>query len=300
MGLDLASVQLLCCAKNVGVDFTDTLMIGRQEVLCASEEIRGALSTAAIAEYMDENLCRGQFGERLYRLLGAENVYSLDGSDYEDASFVSDLNAPCPDSLKNRFSLVHDGGTLEHVFNISQAYKNCMEMVRVGGSFIQITAANNFMGHGFWQISPETIFRIFSQENGFIIKAVLLRVVAKNGKWYQVLDPAQIGWRAELINSQRTYICTIAQRVEEVSVLKSYPYQSDYTRAWERAKSDQPVRVRGAPKRFFLHRAIPRTVRKALRMTLDSFKGNPLGFDQPYYKYISDDDLMRGRFGTCL
>jgi hypothetical protein len=72
------------------------------------------------------------------------------------------------------FSVVYDGGTIEHVFNAVQAFKNGMEMVRVGGHFIQVNPANNFMGHGFWQFSPELIYRVFSAENGFNIRGVFL------------------------------------------------------------------------------------------------------------------------------
>ena len=78
------------------------------------------------------------------------------------ATIIHDLNRPIPDDLRGRFGLVYDGGTLEHIFHISQALKNCMEMVRVGGHFAQCTVANNFTGHGFWQVSPELIFPPFS------------------------------------------------------------------------------------------------------------------------------------------
>jgi hypothetical protein len=69
-----------------------------------------------------------------------------------------------------QFSVVYGAETIEHVFNILQAFKNCMEMVCVSGHF---NVANNYMGHGFWQFGPELIYRIFSRENGFQIKAVL-------------------------------------------------------------------------------------------------------------------------------
>jgi 2-polyprenyl-3-methyl-5-hydroxy-6-metoxy-1,4-benzoquinol methylase len=65
------------------------------------------------------------------------------------------MNLPISETLRQRYSVVYDGGKLEHVFNQPQALKNCMEMVRVGGYFLQTNTANKFMGHGFWQFSPE-------------------------------------------------------------------------------------------------------------------------------------------------
>ena len=114
-------------------------------------------------------------GEPLFKLLGAQQVCSLDASDYEQATYICDLNQPCPSNLIQKFSVVHDGGSLEHVFNLPQALKNCMQMVRIGGHFIQLTTANNFMGHGFWQLSPEAIYRTFSEANGYSIKLYAVR-----------------------------------------------------------------------------------------------------------------------------
>jgi hypothetical protein len=32
MGIDTPPIQLLCCAKSIGVDFSETMMVGRQTV----------------------------------------------------------------------------------------------------------------------------------------------------------------------------------------------------------------------------------------------------------------------------
>jgi hypothetical protein len=63
MGLDLPSVQLLCCAKNIGVDFSDSLMIGRQEILCEPQEAKKTFNAAGIERPWTEEIRRGQFGD---------------------------------------------------------------------------------------------------------------------------------------------------------------------------------------------------------------------------------------------
>jgi hypothetical protein len=78
----------------------------------------------------------GGWGEAFFRLLGAQRVDSIDASSIEGASLIHDLNTPIDDSLKERFSLIYDGGTLEHLFNLPQALRNCMEMLRLGGYFV--------------------------------------------------------------------------------------------------------------------------------------------------------------------
>ena len=74
----------------------------------------------------------GGWAEAFFHLLGARSVASLDASPFEGASLIQDLNLPIDESLKERFSVVFDGGTLEHIFNVPQALRNCMEMLREG------------------------------------------------------------------------------------------------------------------------------------------------------------------------
>jgi hypothetical protein len=147
------------------------------------------------AEFLRES---DGYAEKFFRLLGAEHVTSFDKSDYRVASSLHDMNTPIDGSLKNRFSAVLDAGTIEHVFNFPQAISNCMEMVKVGGHFIQVTVANNFIGHGFYQFSPELMYRVFSADNGFAAEAVVLHEMLGGGKWYRMHDSVARGHRVEL------------------------------------------------------------------------------------------------------
>src|SRR5262249_13058363 len=116
----------------------------------------------------------GGYCEGFLKRLGASEVVSVDASDYEGASVVHDMNQPVPASMYESFTAVIDSGTLEHVFNFPVAVKNCMEMVSRGGHFLGITPANNLMGHGFYQFSPELLYRIFSPANGYQIRKLMI------------------------------------------------------------------------------------------------------------------------------
>ena len=89
----------------------------------------------------------------------------MDFSAYEGAAILHDLNEPVGDELKEKFTFVLDGGTLEHIFNFPVAITGAMEMVAVGGHLAIVTGGNNFFGHGFYQFSPELFFRAFNLEN---------------------------------------------------------------------------------------------------------------------------------------
>jgi hypothetical protein len=289
MGIDYPSAQLLCCAKNIGVDFSDTMTVGRQHVLLPPDATASILSAIGTPRELASAIMAGQFAEPLFALLGAKQISSVDASDYEQATHIHDFNQPLPASLANRFSVVHDGGTIEHVFNIQQAFKNCMEMVRVNGHFIQVNEANNYMGHGFWQFCPELIYRIFSRENGFQIKAVLLH----DGTWYKVDDPAVHHCRVELMNDRPTYICTIAQRVEDRRIFARFPQQSDYVEAWKQTLEPRHE-TRSSLPRFSIRRMISRPIKKLVRPGRNAVKTTG-PFDRPYYHRISDHDFVRGR-----
>jgi hypothetical protein len=294
MGIDLPSVQLLCCAKQMGVDFSETVTIGRQ-TFASNPDIASEILSQIRLPKLD--LKEGQFSEPFFKLLGASGVSSIDASDFEQATIVHDLNTPLPAHLSQRFSAVHDGGSIEHVFNAPQAFKSCMEMVRLGGHFIQVNCGNNYMGHGLWQFSPELMFRMFSPENGFLIKAVLLHsptgmnnMGTQLGKWYFVTDPAQCRSRVELINDVPTYICTIAQRVTAADIFAKPPMQSDYVASW----SGNKAAPQKAPRSF--RDIIPGPVKRVARFAINSLRPKPDPFDKPYYKYVPDHDLVAGIF----
>lgn len=101
--------------------------------------------------------------EPLARALGAGNVSSCDFSGYEKATLIHDLNVPIGPEWHERFDMVIDGGTLEHVFNFPVAIANCMNLVKTGGHLLLFSPSNNMCGHGFYQFSPELFFRVLAK-----------------------------------------------------------------------------------------------------------------------------------------
>jgi hypothetical protein len=299
VGLDVALIELLCCAKSIGVDFSETLTIGRQTIVNHPSDFVAPLLAIGISKEMLSEIRLWDFGEPLFKLLGARQVCSLDASDYEQATYICDLNKSCSEHLRKKFSMVVDGGSLEHVFNVPQAFKNCMEMVRIGGYFVQVTNANNFMGHGFWQFSPEALYRIFSPENGFLTKVMLLREAVRGGAWHQVTDPASCG-RVELVNLRPTYICTIAQRSSDQEIFSIWPQQSDYVRIWKEGYTSGDRKYKSIP--AHIRRMVPESIKNIVKEAQYRFerpeniaRSTFFPFRRPYYRYISARDLVRGR-----
>lgn len=307
MGLDTASVMFLCGARSAGVDFTRTAMIGRQSFFPEPAALGRVFGALGIDEDANKFAREHAYGERFFSLLGAQEITSLDYSSYEDASVIHDMNLPVPHELRDRFSVVYDGGTIEHVFNIPQAFKNCMDMVEVGGHFVQTNVANNWTGHGFWQFSPELLFRMFTPANGFEIEAVLMHEVVPGGAWYAVADPDEIKSRVELRNNVPTYILTVARRVSRAEIFAKPPIQSDYVGLWERSEqsrskapqSPAPRRARskaGVRDSKAWQRFLPSAVKRALQK-LTIIKPDPPEkgtFQDSCYQRISEEALLGG------
>ena len=229
------------------------------------------------------------YSERFFELLGSERVESMDASDYEKATIIHDLNLPVPSSLHGRFTCVVDGGTIEHVFHFPNAIKSCMDMLAVGGHYIGLTPANNQMGHGFYQFSPELYYRVFSAENGFEVRTMLVRSASE---WYEVADPKTLRERTELVNAVPVTLVVIARKNKVVDVLQT-PQQSDYVAAWKsqdlNLSANDPDRPSNA--RRFARRILPRRVKTWIRsitaLTKDTEKVAGLGtIDTKHFKRV--------------
>jgi hypothetical protein len=232
MGIDRYFAEFLGCAHKAGVDFSRTATLGRLNLFVDHRSLSAVLKENCGRVSDDEvravRTASDGYAEEFLKRLGAKETISVDASAYEGASLVHDMNVPIGDEHKRKFSAVIDGGTLEHVFNFPVAIKNCMQMLDVGGHFFAHTMANNFMGHGFYQFSPELFYRVFSPENGFRVhRVVVFEQRVGRPRWYEAADPNDINERVELINGRPTYLFVHAERVADVPIFAAAPQQAD-------------------------------------------------------------------------
>jgi SAM-dependent methyltransferase len=152
------------------------------------------------------------------------------------------MNLPVPVHFRESFDLVYDGGTLEHIYNFPQAVTNCMDMLRVSGLLVISTPSNNFLGHGFYQFSPELFYRLFSPENGFRVERMLAFDCARGGPRYEVRDPKEMGRRVELLATGcRVQLWVEARKIRPVAHDQfAVPQQSDYVRQWTKRENSEP------------------------------------------------------------
>jgi hypothetical protein len=279
VGLDLHGIKFLLYAKSLGVDFSETATIGRQYLYIEPSTLKKILSSFNY-QVDDNNLElifkeNNGYAETFLRYIGANIIDSFDYSNYEGASHIHDMNLAIPDIYKDKYNVVIDGGALEHIFNFPVAIKNCMEMIKVGGYYLAITPGNNFMGHGFYQFSPELLFRIFTKENGYkVVKLIVFET--SNLQWFSVKDPFELKERMTLENQFPLYILVIAKKVSYVEIFKNTPQQSDYSLIWNGEKLSELDSISATKKQnqimlYYLVRMItPRYIKSKLKNIINN------------------------------
>jgi len=198
----------------------------------------------------------GETENFLRAFLGAGSIEALDYSDYEGAQLLHDMNQPVAEDMVGRFDVVYDGGTLEHIFNFPTAIANLMRMTKVGGRVFMSTPANNFFGHGFYQFSPELMFRVFAPENGFEIRTVQVLEtrypspeLSRNRIAYEVADPAAVHGRVGLLTKRPVLMLVEARKLEHKRLFAHMPLQSDYVAGWKAAQDAAGSAAAAAPPR---------------------------------------------------
>ena len=290
MGVDAKAAQFLLAARALGVSFARTATIGRQHLFVSPSWLRRRLRAVDInlsaAEVAELFAAADGFAEPFLQLLGADDVVSVDASDYEGATRVVDLNGTLPATLEGAFSAVLDAGTLEHVFDFPAAVRNCMRMAAPNGHVLSVTPANNLAGHGFYQFSPELFYRVFTEANGFRVERMLITEVSSS-RWYEVLDPSTVGRRVQFRTFRPVYLCVVARRVADRPILGAPPQQSDYVAAWN---------ARSSPARFIpAELYLPHRIARALRSLYHLAQATLLPFDRRALRPVAIGNLMAPR-----
>ena len=159
MGISINIAIQLARIAPLLKDCKSGVMLGRQAMhfrppdwkprLIASLETLG-INTTEEEIFQDDGFCEAYLSK-----IGWPKMESLDFSDIEGAEYIHDLSYPINENLEQRFDLIYDGGTTEHVFDIASAFRNVDAMLKDGGIFVSCVGADGWFGHGFYQIGPD-------------------------------------------------------------------------------------------------------------------------------------------------
>jgi SAM-dependent methyltransferase len=232
MGIDQHNLAFLAHAQDLGVSFERTLAIGRQALFVedrALESFRRLRGLPPLQMPLAQPGRPPYFEPLIEQWFGGRQVDAVDASPYENAKLIHDMNEPWPadSAARGQYDAVLDYGCLEHVFNFPVAWRNLVDLCRVGGHILHALPANNLSGHGFYQFSPELFFNLYQPERGFEVKALFFSMKAEPRCWWRVASPLQVRRRVNLCNGHEVYVLVLAQKLREPGVLPP-PQQSDY------------------------------------------------------------------------
>lgn len=268
MGLSYSDLEQLLALRDRGTTFTRTLTIGRQNVYLHPRERADLVRRFGLGPMFerDTRVFGGYCDDGLREALGIAELDTMDASGYEGASLIHDLNTPVGADLEQRFDAVIDGGSLEHIFNVSTALANLMRMARVGGVVYLSNPANNLCGHGFFQFSPELMFRVFSEQSGFEVERVAMVgatfpvvELTRRRSVVDVVDPEVVRSRVNRMSLGPVVLTVTARKVRHMeNPFATPPQQSDYTTRWTEGQ------VHGAEDNRGRFQALPGPVRNWL------------------------------------
>jgi hypothetical protein len=230
MGIDPLSMKFLLYARKFG-DFKNTITIGRHNFWEIS--VRD-LKNLPQTECQKRHLRRNEYyvEELLKDCFGSSIVDSIDISEFEGATIIHDMNIEIPDELIGKYDTVIDGGTIEHIYNIPQALDNVSYLCKPGGQIIHMLPANNQCGHGFWQMSPELFFSLYSEKNGYKSTDVFLARPSNQKYFYKVIRP-EIGKRVNIYSHDEVLLYIRSVR-KEMEFSHKDVQQSDYVYLWNK------------------------------------------------------------------
>ncbi len=232
MGIDIHNLNLLAHAQDLGVCYEHTLAIGRQALFIEPFELedhRRLRGLPPLQEPPRASTAPRYFEPLMQQWLGAQEAESVDVSAYEQATHIHDMNLPWPEPSAQRgaYDAVLDFGCLEHVFDFPTAWRNCVDLCKVGGHVFHSLPANNLAGHGFYQFSPELFFNLYRPDNGFELRGLWFAVKGDRLRWWKVANPMEVKRRVNLCNGHEVYMLVLARKLRETGPLAA-PQQSDY------------------------------------------------------------------------
>jgi len=99
-----------------------------------------------------------------FEMMGMSDYADMDKFDSDKPTYLHDMNLPVPGNLRESQSLILDGGTIEHIFDVRQVMENIVQMLKPGGCVVHISSYS--IDHGFYGLSP-CLFYDFYSANGF-------------------------------------------------------------------------------------------------------------------------------------
>jgi hypothetical protein len=237
------------------------ITFGVQKVKATCEDARRRLARAGIRPAAVSSAGNDRIGqEALFQMLGYERVESLDYYAAEGPTHIHDLNQPVPEALRQRFDLVYDGGTTEHCFSVAECLGNAVRLLRQGGRVIHHLPLNNWVDHGFYQLSP-TLFFDFYEANGFDEPQLWLHFMNGRKESFIAYDPGADDRLPYRLGGSASVLAFFTARKVQAGDAIVFPVQGRYRRTFGGEKVRHPAPRSVSAMRRLYRSILKRTLR---------------------------------------
>ena len=200
MGLGVGAVQNILELNNLGYfkNSKSVIEIGSQNLHLNIADLKDLFDTAGLNNNLEENFpdvknwpfspkCQSKY---LWEAMGINDYKCID-MDGENNAIVHDLNKPFGDKSKfNKFDIVTDFGSCEHVFNVGECYKTMHNLTKPNGYII--IAQATLKGNGYFKFDQSFFEGIAAANNYNVIYNSYLITTGsktKSGSWNQFHIP---------------------------------------------------------------------------------------------------------------
>lgn len=173
---------------------------------------------------------------------GVKDVRVIDFFD-ERADLKYDLNLPVPEKEDERYNVLMDIGTLEHIFDTRQCLESCLRMVKVNGLYILHTAVNGYFKHGLYVFNPDCLIEVLRLNN---FEILYLKYSTQTGQ--EIKDPSKDPAVVNNIFSSNLSIWIVAKKLKCLNVFQ-FPQQKRHYKRSDDEERPQPISLKVSLKR---------------------------------------------------
>lgn len=236
MGIGIAAAQILLELKNLGKfkDLKSVAEIGSQEIHFKKKDLedlylQSGLDSSKLDKYENIDNWPKQpraSSKKFYEDMGFSDYSSIDINN-ELGSIQIDLNHELKDEkLFNKFDVVTDFGSCEHVFNISECYKSVHKILKVNGLIIIIQAVRG--GNGYFLFDKAFLEGIAAANNYDILHSSYI-VMTGTKTTSMSAKQFHIPLSKDLVNTLKSFkelsICMVFRKKKDEDF--KIPYQGD-------------------------------------------------------------------------
>jgi SAM-dependent methyltransferase len=300
MGLLASHIHFLSMENTKHPISGDVLTLGQQDVYTTIENAIRIISSYGISNtlgsdfdtkpkidsWIGTSLENNTNAQAVFTLLGADKVYACDYSDYENPDFTFDLNYPVGEEYKEKFDVIFDSGTLEHVFDVPAALKNINYMLKKGGRMIIFSPSSNSIDHGFYSFSPTLFFDYFESLAYKNMKAYLRETNPYNtnfkGKSYEYTEVGDQLILFSILSVELYFFATKGSSEVDLNNTKK-PIQSLYTATYNESNIS-PVMENSKTKKILkkVSKFLPNSILMLVRSYISEQKIKDIGTNIKY------------------